>query len=126
MLLQCRTTMLLYNMYYNYAPAWRPYLCRDIDLLEKIQCLFTKKLYGLSDKTLYKRLHHLGAFSPHNRMPYADMMFILKNMHGRIRCPASDFGLRVSAASTKSGVLRLEQQLTKSHFGASLFSCRAL
>ena len=107
------------------SPAWRPYLRQDIDLLRKIQRRFTKRLYALSDKTYYERLHQLDAFSLHNRMSYADMIFIFKSLHGRIRCPVSDFGLRLSAASTKSGGVRLEQQLTKSCFSVSLFSCRA-
>ena len=107
------------------SPAWRSYLRRDIDLLKKIQRRFTKRLYGLSDKTYSEQLYQLGAFSLHNRMSYADMMFIFKSLHGQIRYPASDFGLRLSAALTKSGGVLLEQQLTKSHFGASLFNCRA-
>ena len=62
------------------SPAWRPYLCQDIYLLEKILRRFTKRLYGLSDKTYYERLHQLGAFFLHNRMSYADMMFIFKSL----------------------------------------------
>ena len=107
------------------SPARRPYLHRDINLLEKIQRRFTKRLHGLSDKIYYERLLQLGAFSLHNRISYAGLIFIFKSLHGWIRCPASDFGLRLSAASNKSGRVRLKQQLIKSLSGASLFSCRA-
>ena len=40
--------------------AWRPYLIKDINMLEGVQKRFTKLIYGLTDKTYEYRLNFLG------------------------------------------------------------------
>ena len=65
-------------------PAWRPYLQKDIDVLERIQKRFTKLVDGCKTKSYNQRLEKLGLTSladRHNRMDMIEVFKILKGIN---------------------------------------------
>ena len=52
------------------SPAWRPYLCKDIKLLERIQKRYTKRMNGLEELAHNNRLKKLIALTVDSRMTY--------------------------------------------------------
>jgi len=60
------------------SPVWRPYLKKDIVLLEKIQKRFTKVVEGCQGKSYDQRLTKLGITSLEDRYNRADMIQVFK------------------------------------------------
>jgi hypothetical protein len=62
--------------------AWRPYLQKDIDLLEKIQHRATKMISALKDKTYEERLAILGLTTLETRRVRGDLIEVFKMFKG--------------------------------------------
>ena len=59
-----------------------PNLKCDIDKLERVLRIFTKRMPALSNMTYENRLHALGAMYLENRHLYFDLMLMYKIIHG--------------------------------------------
>ena len=103
------------------SPIWNPALRKNISLLEKIQQRFTKRMAGLQNLSYIERLSQLGALSVENRLVFADLVTAFKAIHGGW---ASDFGLSLSEASTRSRGIRLLQRRANSKLSSNMFLCR--
>ena len=61
-------------------PAWRPYLQKDITLLERIQKRFTKLIDGCKTKNYSERLDKLSITSLADRHYRMDMIEVFKTL----------------------------------------------
>lgn len=81
----------------NYCSSiWTPHMIGDIDALESVQRMFTKKLPGY-DKMSYKaRLFKLKLPSLELRRLRADLLLCYKIFHGDVCGPPERYGLKLS------------------------------
>uniref|UniRef100_A0A8C5MGG2 Reverse transcriptase domain-containing protein n=1 Tax=Leptobrachium leishanense TaxID=445787 RepID=A0A8C5MGG2_9ANUR len=61
---------------------WRPYLQKDIDILERVQRRATKMVYGLKEKSYQERLNDLNMYSLEKRRDRGDMIETFKYVKG--------------------------------------------
>ena len=71
--------------------VWSPSLVRDIDILEKVQRRFTKRLPGLQNLTYHQRLASLNLESLELRRLRSDLIFAYKLVFGLQNVNVSDF-----------------------------------
>ena len=62
--------------------VWSPSLKKDIELIEKVQRRFTKRLPGLKYQSYNERLHYLGSPSLELRRLHLDLIYCYKNVFG--------------------------------------------
>jgi hypothetical protein len=62
--------------------AWRPYLKKDIDLLEGVQRRATKIVEGFFDLSYEQRLHNLDITTLETRRIRGDLIEVFKLLHG--------------------------------------------
>ena len=84
-----------FTVYVRHAPiveycsiAWSPSLKKDIELIEKLQRRFTKRLPELKYKSYNERLHSLGLPSLELRRLHLDLMNCLQD---RLWCGKCNF-----------------------------------
>jgi len=75
---------------YN-SVVWSPSLKKDIDLIEKVQRQFTKRLFGLKDLTYKERLVRLNLPSLKLRRLYLDLILCYKIVFGMVCVNFDDF-----------------------------------
>ena len=75
---------------YN-SVVWLPSLKKDIDLIEKVQRQFTKRLFGLKDLTYKERLVRLNLPSLELRQLYLDLILCYKIVFGLVCVNFDDF-----------------------------------
>ena len=85
---------------------WSPGLKHDIDLIEKVQRRFTKRLYGLKCLSYADRLSKLGLCSLELRRLHLDPIFCYKIVFGMVNISFND--LSHLARSQKQGVTCME------------------
>ena len=107
------------------SPLWSPFLKRDIDAVEAIQRVFTKRIYGLKNLPYNDRLHELCALTLSNRRTLTDLEIVYKYLHGLINCLPSDVGLETAASSSRGCDIRLKQKHPANRSCAKLFPFRA-
>ena len=69
------------------SPLWSPHFKQDIDLIENVQCSFTRKLYyccNLVSKSYDDRLTYLGLQRLELRRIYANLIYMFKLIHNNI------------------------------------------
>jgi len=81
--------------------AWNPTLKKDIEILEKVQRRFTKRIPGLKDLTYCQRLARLKLDSLELRRVRLDLMFTYKLVFGLTDLKLSDFFLLRSDAKSR-------------------------
>jgi hypothetical protein len=87
---------------------WSPYLLKDIDLIERVQRRFTKRIPGLSNLSYSDRLKHLNLESLEYRRLVFDLEMVYKIIHRTsISLNSDDFFSFAPATSTRSNSLRL-------------------
>lgn len=111
------------TLMYN-SPAWRPYLRKDIALIERVQRRYTKCIRGLVDLSYDDRLKQLNAMSVENKMACADLILAYKAIHGLVDCPSDELGLSLIKSCTRGNGIALKQQKTITKAIASAFPFR--
>jgi len=81
---------------------WSPSLKRDIDLIERVQRRFTKRMRGLKDLSYTERLLRLNIPSLELRRLQLDLIFCYKIVFGRI-CTNSDDSFAFSPSPQTRG-----------------------
>jgi len=71
--------------------VWSPYLLKDIELIERVQRLFTRRLPGLSELSYYERLQTLKLQSLEERRLICDLVMVYKIIHGLVDVPVDSF-----------------------------------
>ena len=62
--------------------AWRPYYCKDIDKLERVQKRAVKMIIGLHSKCYKDKLFELGLFSLEKRRIRGDLITVFRILKG--------------------------------------------
>ena len=73
------------------SSVWNPGYLTDIDLIEKVQRKFTKRIPGLTNLSYSDRLHHLKLDSLELRRLRLDLCMVYKFLHGSVDCDYKQF-----------------------------------
>ena len=106
------------------SPSWNPSLKKDIDIVERIQRSFTKRLRGMKDLSYEERLNELGAPTLIYRRLCADLVFIFKCLHGMVDINAADIGLSLNNSNTRGCGSKLQQYRASTRTVGALFCHR--
>ena len=90
MVLQLYKTLVRPKLEYS-VQAWRPYLRKDIDLIEKVQRRATKLAPNLKYKTYEERLVHLNLTTLETRRLRGDLIEVFKIFKGFDNVDSSKF-----------------------------------
>ena len=88
--------------------AWRPYLQRDIDLMEKVQRRATKLINGMQDLTYEERLKALGLTTLECRRLRGDLIETFKILKGYELIESTKF-FKVKSDNTRGHSLKVEK-----------------
>ena len=89
------------------SSTWSPHLLGDIQTIESIQRLFTRKLTGLDKMTYPERLKILNLPSLELRRLRADLLMCFKILNGYVAGDISNYGLSYSNTNTRGHVQKL-------------------
>lgn len=73
------------------SEVWSPLLIKDIELVERVQRRFTKRLPGLQTNSYEERLHVLGLETLQRRRTVRDLIMTYKIINGLIDLNVGDF-----------------------------------
>jgi hypothetical protein len=73
------------------SEAWSPFLLKDIDIVERVQRYFTRRLPGLKSFTYSERLKLLNLSSLEERRIRRDLIMVYKIVHGHADLCFDDF-----------------------------------
>ena len=73
------------------STVWNPHLLKDIDLIEKVQRKFSKRLPGCHDLSYPARLKLLGIEPLELRRLYTDLTMVFKILNGLVSLKQPDF-----------------------------------
>ena len=111
----------IYKMYirptleYN-SVVWSPYLLKDIDLIEKIQRRFLKKIDGFMDISYKERLRLANLESLEMRRLKADLVMVYKIIHGHVDIKIDDFfSFTPSTVTTRGNRYKLRKKNVKNN-----------
>uniref|UniRef100_A0A8C5QJD5 Uncharacterized protein n=1 Tax=Leptobrachium leishanense TaxID=445787 RepID=A0A8C5QJD5_9ANUR len=105
---------------------WRPYLQKDIDILERVQRRATKMVYGLKEKSYQERLNDLNMYSLEKRRDRGDMIETFKYVKGIHKVEEGSIFKRKQNSKTRGHSLRLEGQRFKSNIRKHYFTERVV
>uniref|UniRef100_A0A8C5R698 Reverse transcriptase domain-containing protein n=1 Tax=Leptobrachium leishanense TaxID=445787 RepID=A0A8C5R698_9ANUR len=105
---------------------WRPYLQKDIDILERVQIRATKMVYGLKEKSYQERLNDLNMYSLEKRRDRGDMIETFKYVKGIHKVEEGSIFKRKQSSKTRGHSLRLEGQRFKSNIRKHYFTERVV
>ena len=89
------------------TPIWNPYLLKDIDLIEKVQRSFTKRLPGMKYLSYQQRLTTLGLKSLEYRRIEFDLNATFNIVHELNNWNCPDFFTRNQSSITRGHDLKL-------------------
>ena len=75
----------------NCTTVWNPYLQRDINLVEKVQRRFTKRVPGLSELTYAERCEILNLDTLELRRLRNDLVYCFKMVRNDVNVDVHDF-----------------------------------
>ena len=104
---------------------WSPYILRDIDLIEKVQRNFTKKLPGLSRKSYPERLRILGLPSLEERRIKSDLIAFHKMVHGKIHIDTNEF-ITLSSNNNRGHSLKVDIPFSRLEIRKHFFAIRSI
>uniref|UniRef100_A0A8C5QYE7 Reverse transcriptase domain-containing protein n=1 Tax=Leptobrachium leishanense TaxID=445787 RepID=A0A8C5QYE7_9ANUR len=105
---------------------WRPYLQKDIDILERVQRRTTKMVYDLKEKSYQERLNDLNMYSLEKRRDRGDMIETFKYVKGIHKVEEGSICKRKQSSKTRGHSLRLEGQRFKSNIRRHYFTERVV
>ena len=108
------------------SQAWKPFLKRDVHLLEGVQKRYTKAIRGMRDMSYAERLRALNALSVVNQHSYVDIIFAYKCVHRLANISAADIGLAPLSSNTRGCGYRLEQNRPYNKTCGNIFPYRAV
>ena len=106
----------------NYASvSWKPYLRRDVNLLENVQRRNTKRMWGLRERPYAERLSCLSTLSLKRSRDLADLLYAYEIIYGLVSLSLDEAGISLQIGVTRSSglrllVLRARTVKVKSHF----------
>ena len=106
--------------------VWSPSLVRDIDILEKVQRRFTKRLPGLQNLTYHQRLASLNLESLELRRLRSDLIFAYKLVFGLQNVNVSDFFEVRTNTRSRGHPYKLDLPTAKNRTRFNFFSYRVI
>ena len=108
------------------SPIWNPHLLHDIDRLEKVQRSFTKRLFGLRDKTYNARLIACRLVSLELRRLQIDLILCFKIVHSLVALKFEDFFELDANTRTRGHNLKLRAPRCQTTCRRNFFSIRII
>ena len=90
------------------SEIWSPFLAQDIDLIERIQKAFTKRIPGMQNLTYKERLSRLQLETLEKRRLIRDLIMVYKIIFGLINLSFDDFFTFSPIQSTRGHTLKLQ------------------
>jgi len=106
--------------------AWRPYLSKDIALLEKVQRRATKVIKGFRSLEYEERLKKCGLTTLETRRMRADMIEVFKIIKGMEGLRVSDFFDMDTLGITRGHKYKLHKRRFRSNVGKYSFGNRVV
>lgn len=88
-------------------PVWRPYLKKDIMLLEGVQRRMTRIISGMNGKSYEERLQELGLMTIQQRHARQDLITFYNITRGRIKIDYEEFVDMISDSRTRGNSRRI-------------------
>ena len=108
--------------------VWNPYLQKDIDLVERVQRYFTKKIClkcNIQFKSYEDRLYKLNLHSLQYRRLETDLIMVFKIINGLVDLPMNQFfHFYKSPYTTRRHKFCLAQNISKTEIQKGLFANR--
>jgi len=108
------------------STIWFPYKLEDIDRLEKVQRFFTKRLYGLKNKSYKERLAACALPSLELRRLWADIILCFKIIHKLIALDFKSFFILDNNSRTRGHNFKLKLPNFKTTLRQNFFSIRVV
>ena len=129
---KCRKTAFLVNMYTKFVrpsveygvQVWSPYLLKDIDVVERVQRRFTKRIPEVRHLSYQERLKFLNLESLEYRRLTADLVLAYKILRNSIDVPFDDFFSFAPCTGTRGNDLKLHIPLAHTDVVKHSFSFR--
>jgi len=131
---RCRDPHLLYTAFTTYvrpllencSPVWCPVYKTDVDLFEKVQRRFTRRLRGLSCLSYRERLSYLHAETLECRRLKFDLTMMFKMFYNLVDVSVSDFFSLSSNVNTRGHILKIDKPLSNINARQHSFACRRI
>jgi hypothetical protein len=106
--------------------AWRPYMKKDIEILEKLQRRATKMVFGLQNYTYEERLGKCGLISLEKRMLRADLLETYKICKGIEGLTEQSFFQRRRVGGKRGHQFRMFKKGFRTNVGKFSFGNRVI
>ena len=106
--------------------AWCPYLCKDIDYLERVQRNATKMVVGMKNLPYPARLKALGLFSLRRRRARGDLIETFKILKGKTTLGRAQFFHMAPSVGTRGHPLKLLKPHARLNARAKFFAVRVV
>ena len=110
----------------NCSPVWCPVYRTDVDLLEKVQRRFTKRLTGLRNLSYSERLCYLKTETLESRRLKMDLTMIFKILHNYVDVTIADFFTLSDTVQTRGHSLKLYKPKCNLNVRTFSFACRRI
>ena len=105
------------------SPVWSPGLLFNIEALESVQRLFTRRLPGMKSVQYSNRLKFLKLSSLELRRLRADLLLCYKILHGIVAGPPENYGLIIKTGTGRGHDMKIYKEHdridTRKHFFSS-------
>src|SRR3989442_548100 len=106
--------------------AWRPYLIKDVDSIEKVQRRATKMIEGLKNLSYEERLREVKLTTLETRKIRADMVEVYKIVKGLEGLKIDEFFDLIKASCTRGHQYKMYKKGFKLNYGKFSFGNRVV
>ena len=108
------------------SPVWSPVYKTDIELIERVQRTFTKRLYGFKYLSYSERLFLLQADTLELRRLKTDLVMLYKIVHNLVALNFNDFFAYNNFTITRGHDFKLVKPLCVNNARQFSFTCRLI
>ena len=106
--------------------AWRPFLRKDIDIMEKVQRRATRMIEGFKNLSYEERLGRLNLTTLETRRTRADLIEVYKIFHGLEGLRSEDFFDLAQEGSTRGHRYKIYKKRFRTNYGKFSFGNRVV
>ncbi len=106
--------------------VWNPHFSGDIDLVERVQRRFTKRIFNYSNLSYHERLVSLEAHSLQTRRSILDLIFLYKILHNLTELDPDDLFVRDTSGITRGHCKKLYVQRVNNDLYKNFFINRVV
>ena len=129
---ECKSKKIILSLYKSLVrphldyciQVWRPYLQKDVDILEKVQKRATRMVEGLKGLSYKERLKRLNLTTLETRRIRADLIEVYKIFHGLEGLKVEDFFEVVQDSNTRGHKFKIYKRAFRTNFGKFSFGNR--